>query len=51
MYLYDIKYFMDEICFLCFYTYLYLLLLIDVATVSRWGAPVLVASNLIKSSQ
>ena len=39
---------MDEVCFLGFYIYMYLLLLINVATVSR-GAPVLVASNLIKS--
>jgi len=33
--LYIIKYLMDEMCFLCFYIYIYLLLLIDVATVSR----------------
>jgi len=39
---------MDEMCFLGFYIYMYLSLLIDVATVSR-EAPVLVALNLIKS--
>ena len=55
--LYIIKYVIDEMCFLCFYIYIYLLLLIDVATVSRghlfwqfqiyWKAPTIAHAHSI----